>query len=51
MKFNYKDAKNVHVGFVAENVPELVATSNRKGVSIMDLVAILTQVVKEQPAR
>jgi len=50
VKFNYKteDAKNVHVGFVAEDVPELVATSNRKGVSIMDLVAILTQVVKEQ---
>jgi len=50
VKFNYKteDPKNVHAGFVAEDVPELVATSNRKGVSIMDLVAIVTQVVKEQ---
>jgi endosialidase-like protein len=50
VKFNYKaeDPKKVHIGFVAEDVPELAATSNRRGVSIMDLVAILTQAVKEQ---
>ena len=50
VKFNYKaeDDTKVHLGFVAEDVPELVATSNRRGVSIMDVVAILTQVVKEQ---
>jgi hypothetical protein len=50
VRFNYKtdDATKVHIGFVAEEVPELVATSDRKGVSIVDTIAILTLVVKEQ---
>jgi hypothetical protein len=37
-----------HVGFIAEDVPELVATKDRKGLSSMDVVAVLTKVVKEQ---
>lgn len=37
-----------HVGFIAEDVPDLVATSDRKGLSSMDLVAVLAKVVKEQ---
>jgi len=36
------------VGFIAEDVPELVATSDRKGLSSMDVVAVLTKVVQEQ---
>ena len=50
MKFNYKtqDAENVRIGFIAEDVPELVASADRKGVSFTDIVGILTQVVKEQ---
>ena len=49
VKFNYKeDTKVGRVGFVAEDVPELVASSDRKGVSFTDIVAILTQVIKEQ---
>jgi hypothetical protein len=50
VKFNYKteSAKNVHIGFVAEDAPELVATADRKGVSVMEIVAILAQAVKEQ---
>jgi hypothetical protein len=36
------------VGFVAEDVPELVATKDRKGLSPMNIVAVLTKVVKEQ---
>jgi hypothetical protein len=49
VKFNYKvDKQEKHVGFIAEDVPELVATNNRKGMSPMDVVAVLTKVVKEQ---
>jgi hypothetical protein len=49
-KFNYKAEKNkdLHVGFIAEEVPELVATSDRKGVDPMDIVAVLTKVVQKQ---
>jgi hypothetical protein len=37
-----------HVGFIAEDVPDLVATKDRKGLSPMDIVAVLTQVLKEK---
>ena len=49
VKFNYKaDSRETHVGFVAEDAPALVATNDRKGMSPMDVVAILTKVVQEQ---
>jgi len=49
VKFNYKiDKDDRHVGFIAEDVPELVATKDRKGLSPMDIVAVLTRVVQEQ---
>lgn len=35
-------------GFIAEDVPELVATPDRTGLSAMDIVAVLTRVVQEQ---
>ena len=51
VKFNYKaDSKDTHVGFIAEDVPALVATSDRKGMSPMDVVAVLTKVVQELKA-
>ena len=37
-----------HVGFIAEDVPDLVATNDRKSLSPMDIVATLTKVVQEQ---
>jgi hypothetical protein len=37
-----------HVGFIAEDVPDLVATADRKGLSSMDVVAVLTKVIQEQ---
>jgi len=37
-----------HVGFIAEDVPDLVATVDRKGLSSMDIVAVLTKVIQEQ---
>lgn len=50
VKFNFKsdDAKELHVGFIAEDVPELVAMADRKTLSSMDIVAVLTKVVQEQ---
>lgn len=49
VKFNYKNQKDEeYVGFIAEDVPDLVATSDRKGLSPMDIVAVLTKVVKQQ---
>ena len=35
-------------GFIAEEVPELISTKDRKGLSSMDIVAVLTKVVQEQ---
>ena len=49
MTFVYKaDRTERHVGFIAEDVPELVATKDRKGLSPMDIVSVLTKVVQEQ---
>jgi hypothetical protein len=49
VKFHYKNSQeNENVGFIAEDVPELVASKGRKGLSSMDIVAVLTKVVKEQ---
>ncbi len=50
--FNYKtDRVDRHVGFIAEEVPELVASPDRKGLSSMDIVAVLTRVVQLQQQR
>jgi hypothetical protein len=47
--FNYKsDRAWQHVGFIAEEVPQLVAAPDRKGLAPMDIVAVLTKVVQEQ---
>lgn len=49
VEFNYKnDQQEKYVGFIAEDVPELVATSDRRSLSTMDIVAVLTKVVQEQ---
>jgi Chaperone of endosialidase len=50
VKFIYKaDTDKVnHVGFIAEDVPNLVATIDRKGLSAMDIVGVLTKAVQEQ---
>ncbi len=49
VKYNYKsDASEKYVGFIAEEVPDLVAQNDRNGLSPMDIVAVLTKVVQEQ---
>jgi len=39
------DRAEKHVGFVAEEASELVATKDRKGLRSMDIVAVVTKVV------
>jgi hypothetical protein len=50
VKFTYKadEQKEQHVGFIAEDVPDLVAKGGREAVSPMDIVGVLTKVVQEQ---
>ncbi len=48
-KYYYKaDKKDEHIGFIAEDVPELLATKDRKSLDPMDIVAVLTKVTQEQ---
>ncbi len=49
VRFNYKgEKKNEQLGFIAEDVPELVATQHRDAIAAMDMVTLLTKVVQEQ---
>jgi len=49
VEFAYKaDTEERHVGFIAEDAPDIVASKDRKGMSPMDVVAVLTKVVQEQ---
>jgi len=49
VRFNYKrDVSEEYVGFIAEDVPGLVASSDRASLSTMDIVAVLTKVVQQQ---
>lgn len=52
VSFRYRaDHDDTHLGFIAEDVPDLVATHDRNGLSAMDIVAALTRVVQEQERR
>jgi hypothetical protein len=42
------DPTDPRAGFIAEDVPELVATPDRRGLSSLDIVAALTKVVQDQ---
>jgi len=47
--FAYRsNPEDQQVGFIAEEVPDLVATEDHRGLSAMDVVAVLTGVVKQQ---
>ena len=49
VRFNYRnDAAEGHVGFIAEDVPDLVATNDRASLRTMDIVAVLTKVIQAQ---
>ncbi len=48
--FTFKEdaSRQSHLGFVAEEVPDRVATHDKKGFSPVAIIAVLTKVVKEQ---
>jgi hypothetical protein len=47
--FTYKQKPDQqHVGFIAEDVPDFVANNDRKSLDPMNIIAVLTKVVKEQ---
>jgi hypothetical protein len=46
--YTHKKQGTQHVGFIAEDVPDLLATESRKTLSPMDIVAALTKVVQRQ---
>jgi len=50
VSFDYKgnSFKKHNIGFIAEEVPAIFTTSDSKSISIMDIVAVLTSVVKKQ---
>ncbi len=49
VRFKYKEEKDQeNLGFIAEEIPELIAVKNKKSVRTIDIVAVLTKVVKEQ---
>ena len=41
-----QDSAETYVGFIAEDVPELVATNQRKGIAAIEVSAVLTKVIK-----
>lgn len=50
VKFSYKTdrSENLHVGFIAEDVPDLLAAHDKRSIGPLDVVAVLTKVVQEQ---
>jgi hypothetical protein len=48
VRFHYKAKPDENLGFISEDVPDLVATKSRKSINTMDIVALLTRVVQEQ---
>ncbi|MGB5468974.1 MAG: SH3 domain-containing protein [Woeseiaceae bacterium] len=50
--FNYRNERaEAYVGFIAEDVPDLVSSRDRQSLSTMDIVAVLTKVVQAQQQR
>jgi hypothetical protein len=49
VRYNYKTEPGEEtIGFIAEDVPDLVATNSRKSLNPMDMVAVLARVTQEQ---
>ena len=47
--YRYKNELDEHyIGFIAEDVPDLVSTKDRKSLAAMDIAAVLTKVVQDQ---
>lgn len=51
VEYRYIGDPEKQLGFIAEEVPDLVATDSRRSLSPMDFVAVLTKVVQNQEDR
>jgi|APTNR8051073442_1049403.scaffolds.fasta_scaffold21806_2 hypothetical protein len=51
VEYRYIGEHEKQLGFIAEDVPDLVATDSRRSLSPMDFVAVLTKVVQDQETR
>jgi Family of unknown function (DUF6519)/Chaperone of endosialidase len=49
VKFTYKadQSQTLQLGFIAEEVPDVIASSDRKAISPLNIIAALTKVVKD----
>ncbi|GAB4180478.1 MAG: hypothetical protein Fur006_14650 [Coleofasciculaceae cyanobacterium] len=49
VKYSYKADQEhlVHAGFISEEMPELVTSSDRKSINLVDLISILTKAVQD----
>lgn len=52
VKFVYTEdaTKSLHAGFIAEDTSDLLTSTDKQAVKIMDVVAVLTRAVKDQQA-
>jgi Chaperone of endosialidase len=50
VKFSYKNdrSENLHLGFIAEDVPDLLAAPDKSSIGALDVVTVLTKVVQAQ---
>ncbi len=49
VQYNYKNEKtHRYIGFIAEDVPDLVADQGRQGLAPMDIAAVLTKIIAHQ---
>lgn len=49
--FNYKSTTQHQLGFISEDVPDLVATESRKSLVPMSFIAVLTKVAQKHESR
>lgn len=48
--YSRNDSGEKYVGFIADDVPELVAMNDRSGIAAIEIAALVTKVVQEQKA-
>ena len=50
-RFKTDESRELVMGFIAEDVPEVIATQDRKAIHSMNIIAVLTKVVQDQQER
>ncbi len=50
-RFKTDESRELMLGFIAEDGPEVIATQDRKAIHSMNIIAVLTKVVQDQQQR